>query len=169
MIEVAIAALISLVTVINGPAVPANPVTGYELPDRGAQVQITPPPPPPPTAPPAPAGLWGQPFAPAGLSNCDEMNFYRVQWQLPSQFAGIGWRESNCRNEDGVRTSCCHGYWQFHRIHINGSGLIYGMPCEVYSVNDLNSDTPIEKQKQACAVKALYEEAGMSPWSLTYG
>ena len=68
------------------------------------------------------------------------MMFYARQFGLPAQFERIGWRESNCRNEDGVRTSCCHGYWQLHRMH-------FPMPeCE--------------------AAKQLYDAAGMSPWSL---
>jgi hypothetical protein len=123
------------------------------------------------TLPPAPTGLHGMPFAPAGLSDCAEMYFYRTQAGLPDRFGGpgqtgLGWRESNCRNEDGVHTSCCHGYWQMHRQHFNGSGFVYGKDCQAYSFRDVNSDDPLEKQKQACAAKALYDEAGISPWAL---
>lgn len=116
--------------------------------------------------PPPPGGLWGLPFAPEGLSDCDEMTFYRQQFGLPARFDQLGWRESNCRNEDGVHTSCCWGYWQLHRMHFNGSGYVYGVNCEAYSYHDVNSDDALEKQKQACAAKALYDEVGASAWSL---
>jgi hypothetical protein len=116
---------------------------------------------PPPTTTPWPTGIWNQPYAPFGLSDCQEMMFYARQFGLPSQFEGIGWRESNCRNEDGVRTSCCHGYWQLHQMH-------FPIPhCEAWSYHDVNSDTALEKQKQACAAKHLYDRAGLSPWSAT--
>jgi len=122
--------------------------------------------PPPPVTNPVPTGLGGAPFAPAGLSDCDEMNFYRVQWGLPERFNAIGWRESNCRNEDGVRTSCCHGYWQmWTALHLDDHRLAPKMNfCGVFSYQDLNSDNPLEKQKQACAAKALYDTVGYSAW-----
>ncbi len=112
---------------------------------------------PPPTVP---TGLHGLSFAPEGLSDCEEMAFYRVQAGLPDRFGGpeqtgLGWRESNCRNEDGVRTSCCHGYWQLHRQHFNGSGFVYGVDCQA-----------LDKQRQACSAKALYDEVGYSAWVL---
>ena len=118
------------------------------------------------TAPPVPTGLHGQPFAPEGLSNCDEMNFYRVQWGLPERFSALGWRESNCRNEDGVRTFCCHGYWQLYTsLHLQDHRLAPRMElCGVSSHYDLNSDNPLEKQKQACAAKALFDVVGYSAW-----
>ena len=126
------------------------------------QMQLTEPPPPPEIL-----GVLGLPIAPMWLDNCDEMRFYRQQAGLPSSFDSIGWRESNCRNEDGVRTSCCHGYWQLHRIHFNGSGYIYGKWCDARSYWDVNSDNPDDKQRQACAAKALYDKEGTSPWSAT--
>jgi len=113
-----------------------------------------------------PTGLWGQPFAPEGLSDCDEMTFYRQQWGLPAAFDGYGWRESNCRNEDGVRTSCCHGYWQLWvSYHLQDHRLVnkYHL-CEVYSHYDVNSDNPREKQRQACAAKMLFDVVGYSAW-----
>lgn len=119
------------------------------------------PPAPPPTIPVEPVGIYLLPFADSHLSGCDEMMFYARQFGLPERFNGIGWRESNCRNEDGVRTSCCHGYWQMHRIH-------FPIPqCEAWSYHDVNSDIPLEKQKQACSAKQLYDAAGYSPWSAT--
>ena len=112
-------------------------------------------------------GLWGQPFAPEGLDNCAEMSFYRVQWGLPSKFDSLGWRESNCRNEDGVRTYCCYGYWQLYTsLHLKDHRLAPKMEwCGVSSYLDLNSDNPLEKQKQACAAKALFDTVGYSAWS----
>ncbi len=122
--------------------------------------------PPTTTVAPEPTGLWGQPFAPEGLSNCDEMNFYRVQWGLPSKFSALGWRESNCRNEDGVHTFCCYGYWQLYTsVHLQDHRLAPKMElCGVASHYDLNSDNPLEKQKQACAAKALFDVVGYSAW-----
>lgn len=141
----------------------------------GRAVRLTPPQtttttaPPAPTTTAAPVGLWGQPFAPAGLTGCDEMAFYRIQWGLPEAFQGIGWRESNCRNEDIVKTFCCHGYWQMYTsLHVRDHRLAPKMAaCGVYSHHDLNSDVPIEKQRQACAARALYDVMGTSPWSAT--
>ena|SRR6187399_2104963 len=116
-----------------------------------------------PPAAPAPAftGINGLPLAPDGLSGCDEMMFYANQFGLPARFEGIGWRESNCRNEDGVHTSCCWGYWQMHRMH-------FPMPaCGINSYQDMNSSNPWEKQKSACATAQLYNAVGLSPWSAT--
>jgi hypothetical protein len=134
---------------------------------------------PPTTTSTVPTGLWGLPYAPPGLSDCAEMNFYRTQFGLPSQFSdqprtgprsrwGFGWRESNCRNEDIVRTWCCHGYWQlyislFMKDHRMRDRLA---KCDVDSASDVNSDTPYDKQRQACAARAAYDVAGLSPWNL---
>ena len=107
-----------------------------------------------PDAPPAPAGE----SAPVGLSDCAEMMWYANQVGLPARFESIGWRESNCRNEDGVRTSCCYGYWQLHQMH-------FPIPeCGVNSASDVNSDTDGDKRRQACAAKWLYDQVGMSAW-----
>lgn len=140
---------------------------GLEPAVRGEQVQTMPPPPPPTTLPPPPPPP--SPYAPAGLSDCDEMNWYRRAVGLPQAFAGIGWRESNCRNEDGVKTFCCHGYWQMYTsLHLRDHRLAPRMnACGVYSHWDLNSDTPGDKLRQACAAKALYDVVGTSPWSAT--
>jgi hypothetical protein len=98
------------------------------------------------------------PGAPDGMSDCDEMMYYANQVGLPSGFRSIGWRESNCRNEDGVRTSCCHGYWQIHEMH-------FPIPeCGAYSASDVNSDNPDDKRRQACAAKWLYDQVGFSAW-----
>lgn len=122
--------------------------------------------PPTTTVAPWPTGLWNQPYAPFGLSDCEEMRFYANQFGLPARFDAIGWRESNCRNEDGVRTSCCHGYWQLHQMHFR-PGNIMDRNCSADSFDDVNSDTPLDKQRQACSAKQLYDIAGLSPWSAT--
>jgi hypothetical protein len=118
------------------------------------QVTPTDPPPPPSNE------------APTGLSNCDEMSWYRQRAGLPARFDSLGWRESNCRNEDGVHTGCCVGYWQLWvSLHLSDASLAPGYhACGVYSRYDVNSDTPGDKWRQACATKVLYDHEGMSPW-----
>lgn len=128
---------------------------------------------------PTEVGLWGKPYAPIGLSDCAEMNFYRIQWGLPKQFSdqprkgskskwGFGWRESNCRNEDKVRTWCCHGYWQLYiDLFLKDHRMIPRLAaCGVKSYEDVNSDVPLDKQRQACVTRALYETVGLKAWNL---
>ena len=136
-------------------------MAGYSPAVRGEQVVVNPP-------PVVATGLYGLPFAPEGLDDCAEMNFYRVQAGLPDRFAALGWRESNCRNEDQVKTFCCHGYWQLYTsLHLRDHRLAPKMAaCGVGSHHDLNSDDPLEKQRQACAAKALYDVVGLSAWAL---
>lgn len=125
------------------------------------------PPDPPPTVP---TGIMGLPFADEFVSGCNEMLFYARQFGLPDRFEGIGWRESNCRNEDGVRTSCCHGYWQLNvALHLRDHriGWRYRDVCGVHSADDVNSDTPLDKQRQACAAKQLFDVVGYSAWAAT--
>lgn len=127
-------------------------------------------PPLPPTTLPAPTiplGLWGQPFAPEGLSDCDEFNFYRAQWGLPERFNKLAWRESNCLNQDDVKTYCCHGYLQLYiSLQIKDQRVMGRYhECGVYSSNDVNSDNPLEKQKHLCAAGVLYSIVGYSAWS----
>lgn len=155
---------------INGPA-----SGNLQVAERGEQIQINPPP------HEDLLGLQGKPYAPVGLSDCDEMNFYRVQWGLPDRFSdqprvpnssfanqGLGWRESNCRNEDNVRTYCCYGYWQLYpSLHLRDHRMQPKLAeCEVNSYRDINSDTPQDKQRQACYAKALYDTVGLSAWAL---
>jgi hypothetical protein len=129
--------------------------------ERGRQIQVVAPPPPPTTV--------LSPYAPVGLSDCDEMNWYRANVGLPEAFSGIGWRESNCRNEDAVRTFCCHGWWQMYTsLHLRDHRLAPRMEaCGVRSEQDLNSDTPEDKLRQACAAFALWELDGTYPWVAT--
>jgi hypothetical protein len=113
----------------------------------------------------SPSGLRGLPFAPTGLDNCAEMKFYRQQAGLPERFDSLGWRESNCRNEDGVHTGCCYGYWQLHKDHVrSGYARRWRDECGITSLQDFNSDTPIDKQRQACGAFVLYDMSGYTPW-----
>jgi len=132
--------------------------------ERGESVQMTEtlPPPPEETAP-------ARPQAPAGLSNCDEMSWYRQYVGLPARFDGIGWRESNCRNEEGVHTSCCWGYWQLNvALHLRDHRLAGAYhDCGVYGRQDVDGDNPGDKMRQACAAKALYDVVGLSAWAAT--
>lgn len=128
--------------------------------------------------PPAPAteqvllfgtGLHGRPFAPADLVGCDEMAFYRLQWGLPASFDTLGWRESGCRNEENVRTSCCVGYWQLYVssfVRDLRAAPRLASECAVYSSSDVDSDAPVDKQRQACAAAVVYSIQGFGAWSL---
>lgn len=118
----------------------------------------------PVVAPYWPTGIYNLPYAPFGLTDCEEMMYYARQFGLPDAFQPLGWRESNCRNEDGVRTSCCYGYWQLHAMHFRNHPDIYGRVCDAWSYEDVNSDTALDKQRQACSAKQLYDAAGLSPW-----
>lgn len=136
--------------------------------ERGQQIQLTTPPPPPTTTNPPILGPLGKPIAPYWLDGCAEFRWYADQFGLPGFFDGIAWRESNCRNEDGVRTSCCHGYLQLNAdLHIRGGMADEYAACGVYSHYDINSDTPADKQRHLCAAAALYRSQGTSPWSAT--
>jgi hypothetical protein len=142
----------------------APAVAAHEA-ERGERYQAT------PTAPPptVPTGLFGLPLAPEGLTDCAEFAFYRSQFGMPERFDGIAWRESNCRNEDGVRTSCCHGYLQLYvSLHVRDHRLapLYEA-CGVRSQDDVNSDTPIDKQRHLCAAAALYSVVGIDAWDAT--
>jgi hypothetical protein len=127
----------------------AIPVAAVRI-NNAEQVTPTDPPPPPP----------------APLSNCEEMHIYRVSAGLPAAFDALGWRESNCRNEDGVHTGCCVGYWMLWvSLHLQDPQLADAYHrCGVYSRYDVNSDTPGDKWRQACATKALYDQEGFAPW-----
>ena len=120
--------------------------------------------------PPAPPPIEVLPeIAPAGLTGCSEMSWYRAAVGLPSRFDQIGYRESRCTNRDDVRTSCCHGYWQLSiALHLRDHRLAGRYhDCGVWSAADVNSDTPGDKLRQACAAKALYDTVGMSAWAAT--
>jgi hypothetical protein len=111
---------------------------------------------------------------PAFATDCDEMSWYRTQWGLPEVFDRIGWRESNCRNEDGVRTFCCYGWWQnYISSHLSSQSLYRDRiidECGVTSYRDINSDTPEDKWRQACVTWVVYSverslgRSGTGPW-----
>lgn len=137
----------------------------YEPADRGPVTSMGVP--PPVAVPVWPTGIWGRPFAPFGLDDCEEMRYYADQFGLPPAFDRIGWRESNCRNEDGVRTFCCYGYWQLNEMHFTNHPEIFGEICDAWSHADVDSDTALDKQRQACSAKQLYDTAGLGPWRST--
>lgn len=107
------------------------------------------------------------PTVPTFADDCDEMSYYRAGVGLPAVFDRLGWRESNCRNEDGVRTSCCHGWWQLSiNLFLRDARMSRRLAdCGVTSAADVNSDTAADKLRQACAARALYDLEGLAPWS----
>lgn len=112
-----------------------------------------------------PTDTGGLPFAPEGLIGCREMQWYMEQFGLPDHFLEVGMRESSCRNWVTSPTGCCHGYWQIHELHIDAGHLDH---CGVEKVSDMKDDTPLSKQKQACAAQAVYIIQGPSAWRDTW-
>jgi hypothetical protein len=93
------------------------------------------------------------------------MHYYRALVGLPARFDQIGWRESNCRLETGVRTSCCVGWWQLNvSLHLRDRRVAARYHnCGVYSYRD--ADGPGDEMRHACATKALFDVVGYSAWS----
>jgi hypothetical protein len=154
--------MIAALTTVLLVAMPAS----LDLPPEGINVAAT-------VEAPAvrldpPASVESLPaVAPEGLTDCAEMSWYRQRAGLPARFDQLGWRESNCRNEDGVRTSCCYGWWQLNvGLHLRDHRLTDRYrTCGVNSYTDVNSDTPGDKLRQACAARALFDVVGYSAWS----
>jgi hypothetical protein len=128
----------------------------------GNQIQVT------PTVPPPPTGLNGLPFAPEGLSGCAEMAWYIDQWDLPDVFNALGYRESRCRNDESVHTFCCWGWFQHY---ISSHLSLYSAyrqriidECHVTRREDIDSDNPLDKQRQTCVTAVVYQISGLSPW-----
>jgi hypothetical protein len=126
------------------------------------QMQVT------PTIPPPPSGLNGLSFAPDGLSDCADAEFYRRQWDLPEVFTAIVYRESRCRNDESVHTFCC---WSRYQHYISSHLSRYSAyrqriidECQVTRREDIDSDTPIDKQRAACVTAVVYQISGLSPW-----
>lgn len=117
---------------------------------------------------PPPAGLNGLPFAPAGLDECGQAQFYRQQFGLPERFDAIAWRESMCRNDVVSRTGCCYGTYQhFMSSHLRSPGYQDGLAgCQVDETSDIFGNNPLAQQKQACITKIIYDVSGFSPWAL---
>jgi hypothetical protein len=122
---------------------------------RGTTVQMTETSPPPTNT------------IPAFESDCAEMSWYRARAGLPARFDQIGWRESNCRLETGVRTSCCVGWLQLNvGLHLRDHRLVDRYhACGVWSYRD--ADGPGDESRHMCAAKALFDVVGYSAWSAT--
>lgn len=117
-------------------------------------------------------GLHCLPFAPPTSTGCDEMNFYRIEFGLPDRFSdqprtgpkrqmGIGFRESSCNNTliNRESTPCCGGYFQIGWGNISAPGYAAAgiwSYCEITRASDYIGDTPLQKQKSACAASGLY-------------
>lgn len=154
--------LTSLRNSINGPATGTVPA-----------LRLNPP-------PQQEFGLNGLPFAPDGLDNCQEMVFYMQQAGLPDRFDdsgrhsrwtrsdGFGWRESKCNNSAISQTGCCGGYWQEYISSHLSRGSAYREriidECQVNEMNDIKGDSPLQKQRQACVTKVVFDISGFSPW-----
>lgn len=120
-----------------------------------------------------PEGLRCMPFYDGDPSDrCAEMNFYRSQDPViasierfgdqprsgPKKQQGIGWRESNCNN--GVRTSCCFGYFQIAIGNRTAAGYKAAgvfQWCGVDRASDFYGQSPLAKQKQVCVASGLYQ------------
>jgi peptidoglycan hydrolase-like protein with peptidoglycan-binding domain len=128
----------------------------------GNQMQVTPTDSPP--------GLNGLPFAPAGLSDCADAEFYRQQWNLPEAFTTIVYRESRCHNRESVHTFCCWSRYQhFISSHLSRQSAYRQRiitECQVSGREDIDSDTPIDKQRAACVTAVVYSISGLRPWAL---
>jgi Putative peptidoglycan binding domain len=118
-------------------------------------------------------GLHGMPFAPDGLDLCQEMSYYRVQAGLPERFDAIGYRESRCQNDAKSTTAigvCCVGFWANHiSSHLSPQSAYRPFIiafCEVTGRADVYGTDPLQKQKQACVTKVVFDISGYSPWSL---
>lgn len=118
--------------------------------------------------PPEPVGINGLPFAPPGLDACGEMVWYMQQAGLPGRFEQLGWRESNCLNTVTSRTGCCFGYWQnYLSSHLSKASQYRERiinECGVTGRTDILGDSPLQKQKQACVTRVVFDISGYSPW-----
>ena len=109
------------------------------------------------------------PVTPEGLDNCAEARWYADQAGLPASFDRIIWRESNCRQETEVRTSCCVGWLQLNAdLHVRDHRLrdAYAA-CNVFGNTDVDGPEAHEKRQQMCAAAALYGLLGTQPWKAT--
>lgn len=125
-------------------------------------------------------GLNGLEIAPEGLDDCQQMVFYMQQAGLPDRFDdsgrhsmwvhsdGIGWRESKCNNNALSPNGCCGGYWQnYIRSHLSSQSKYRDRiinECQVTAMNDIRGDSPLQKQRQACVTKVVFDISGYSPW-----
>jgi hypothetical protein len=115
---------------------------------RGAQYQM---------AVPTSVGLNGLPLAPVGLTDCQEAQFYRIQAGLPTVFDRLAKAESQCQND--VNSWCCYGIWQIHKLWVSQL-----KSCDIDSIDDYFGDNPLDKQRNACAARYVYNESGAGAW-----
>ena len=103
---------------------------------------------------------------PTFTDNCVEARWYADRHGLPQSFDRIIWRESNCRQEIGVRTSCCVGWLQLNAdLHVKDHRLKEPYArCGVFGNADV--DGPEDKDRHMCAAAALWREMGEQPWNL---
>jgi hypothetical protein len=142
--------LISIVAAVLASLGISTPATPRKQAVRGEQVQII-----------APTTTT---TVPTFVDNCDEARWYADQHGLPVEFDRIIWRESNCRQEHGVRTSCCVGWLQLNAdLHVRDHRLKepYAV-CGVFGNADI--DGPEDKWRHMCAAAALWREMGTGPW-----
>jgi len=103
---------------------------------------------------------------PQRLTGCDEMKWYREYVGLPAVFDGLGWRESNCKNN--VRTYCCYGYWQEYIGLWLSTKSSYRDAlinvCGISGVSDIYGLSDKSKLGQACAAKVVYDISKLAPW-----
>lgn len=122
-----------------------------------------------PLPPKPPSGVNGLPFAPDGLSLCDEMMFYARQFGITDILGEhdtyrVGFGESSCKNY--VKTWCCYGHWQLYvTLHLKDHrlGPRYA-ECGISSIADVFGDTPIQKQRNACGARAVLDVQGPNAW-----
>ena len=111
------------------------------------------------------------PTAPAELTGCDEMHWYRVEVGLPEIFDRIGYRESRCRNDVTSSTGCCVGWWQNYISSHLSAASAYRAPiialCGVTTRAQILGNTPEQKWAQACVTLVVWTISGLSPWALT--
>ena len=138
-------------------------MAGYSPAVRGEQVVVNPP-------PVVATGLYGLPFAPEDLTGCDRVAFYADQFGLdPAWASRIAYRESRCSNHLTSSTGCCRGIMQLDvNLHLRDHrlGWRYRDNCEVFGIDDVFGDDPLQWQKHMCAAKQLFDVLGSQPWNL---
>lgn len=110
-----------------------------------------------------------QGYPPAGLTDCQQMDWFRVKVGLPVRFWALGNRESGqgvCDNNAISRTNCCVGWWQLNKIIFIDHRMIDGLKACGATWLNVRGDSLEAKKRQACATKALFDVAGFSPWKL---
>jgi hypothetical protein len=110
-----------------------------------------------------------QGYPPEGLTDCQQMEWFRVNVGLPVRFWALGNRESGkgvCDNNAISKTYCCVGWWQLHKIIFTDHRMIGRLEACGATWLNVRGDSLEAKKRQACATKALFDVAGYSPWNL---